>query len=532
MAGVPASEKSTVASKGLKVGALGLLSTIVIGVASTAPAYSLAATLGSISGAVSFRSPIIMILAFVPMLFIAFAYRALNEAEPDCGTSFTWVMRAFGRHTGWITGWVIVAADVIVMANLAQIAGQYGFLLFNLDGLASSIGWSTLAGCIWILLMTWISWRGIELSARTQVILLACELGVLFIFSVAALVKVYAGNAGALAIHPSWSWFSPSGLTSAAFAAGFLGGLFIYWGWDTAAAVNEETKDSARTPGLAAVLSTLLLLLTYVVVTVAAQAFAGTGTKGIGLANPEHTDDVLSSIGNAVLGGGWGKLLIIAVLSSAAASTQTTILPTARTTLSMAAGRALPRVFGKMSKHKTPSVSTWAMGIVSILFFAGLAFYNEGNLLFDLILSIGLLIAFYYGLTGFASAWYFRKELRHSQKALWLKGILPLLGGIILLVAFVKSAIDMYDPDSSYTHPFGIGGQFVVGIGSIVLGLILMIIYNIVRPAYFRGRTMERGTVVTETGEVIRDDAPPELPRNRAEEDKQRKGKTRGRHHE
>ena len=32
--------------KGLKTGALGLISSVVIGVASTAPAYSLAATLG------------------------------------------------------------------------------------------------------------------------------------------------------------------------------------------------------------------------------------------------------------------------------------------------------------------------------------------------------------------------------------------------------------------------------------------------------------------------------------------------------
>ena len=27
--------------------------------------------------------------------------------------------------------------------------------------------------------------------------------------------------------------------------------LFIYWGWDTAVTVNEETTDSRRTPGRA-----------------------------------------------------------------------------------------------------------------------------------------------------------------------------------------------------------------------------------------------------------------------------------------
>ena len=115
--------------KGLKGGALGLMSSVVIGVASTAPAYSLAATIGAVVLAVGLQSPAVMILAFLPMLCIAVAYQQLNRVDPDCGTTFTWATRAFGPHTGWMGGWAIVAADIIVMANLAQIAGQYGFLL-------------------------------------------------------------------------------------------------------------------------------------------------------------------------------------------------------------------------------------------------------------------------------------------------------------------------------------------------------------------------------------------------------------------
>ena len=64
--------------------------------------------------------------------------------------------------------------------------------------------------------------------------------------------------------------------------------IFIYWGWDTAVSVNEETRDKSRAPGRAAVTSTVVLLVTYVLVTVAAQAFAGVGTKGIGLGNAEQ----------------------------------------------------------------------------------------------------------------------------------------------------------------------------------------------------------------------------------------------------
>ena len=117
--------------KGLKAGALGLMSSTVIGLASTAPAYSLAATIGFVVMTVGLQSPLIMILAFVPMHCIAVGYQELNEAEPDCGTTFTWAARAFGPRTGWMGGWGIVAADVIVMANLAADRRPYFFLLFS-----------------------------------------------------------------------------------------------------------------------------------------------------------------------------------------------------------------------------------------------------------------------------------------------------------------------------------------------------------------------------------------------------------------
>jgi amino acid transporter len=493
--------------KGLKVGALGVIASIVIGVASTAPGYSLAATIGLIAQEVGPRGPIIVLLAFVPMLFISYAYKALNNIDPDCGTTFTWVARAFDKRTGWINGWVIVAADVIVMANLAQIAGQYTYQLLGLDSLARDTWATTVLGCAWIAAMTWISWRGIELSARTQVVLLGLELLTLAVFSVVCLVKVYAGTAGGLAIHPSWSWFDPSGISPGAFSAGFLLAVFIYWGWDSAVAVNEETDDPTVAPGRAAVASTVILLITYVVVTVAAQAYAGVGATGLGLTNPAHLDDPMTGIGAAALGG-WGvKLLFVAILSSAAASTQTTILPTARTTLAMAAYQALPRVFGGVHpRYRTPTFSTWAMGIASIVFYAGLTWLSPDSLT-DLIAAIGLLIAFYYGFTGLASAWVFRHRVRGNVKDQWLKVILPLLGAVILFAAFIQTAVDSYTKDFGQTAPFGIGGVFLLGIGSILVGVLLMIAWEIAAPAYFRGRTMRGSIAIGERGEVISTDS-------------------------
>ncbi len=495
--------------KGLKTGAIGLVSSIVIGVASTAPAYSLAATLGLIVALVGLQSPSIIVLAFVPILFVSIGYQQLNKREPDCGTTFTWATKAFGPKTGWLGGWGIIAADVLVMASLAQVAGQYVFLLFGADGIGSNAasGWVLLVGLIWMALMTWICYRGIELSARIQQFLLALEVVVLVIFAVTALVKVYGNSGPSTAMHPSLSWFNPFHIGSInTFAQGIVLMLFIYWGWDTAVSVNEETKDRDKTPGRAAVISTVLLLITYVIVGVAAQAFAGVGEKGIGLANPDNSSDILSVVGNAVFGTSgfgsvMGKLLILLVLTSAAASTQTTILPTARTTLSMAAYRSIPARFAHVSaKYLTPTQSTLWMGGVSALFYLAVNFYSDAGLIGDAVTAIGMLIAFYYGLTGFACTWYYRRELS-GLKNLFLRGIIPALGGLMLFVGLILTAVQDWKPVNSYVvwhMPFSphwqIGFAFILGIGAMVVGVVLMLVSMRVYRAFFRGETLNMST--------------------------------------
>jgi amino acid transporter len=468
--------------KGLKQGAIGLVSSIVIGVASTAPGYSLAATLGLVVAAVGLQSPAIMIVAFIPMLFVAASYYYLNRADPDCGTSFTWVTRAMGPQTGWITGWAIIVADVVVMASLAEIAGRYTFLLFNANGLADSTFWVTVVGVIWIAIMTWICVIGIEISARTQVVLLGAELLTLALFSVVALVRVYASNPAG-SVHPSLSWLNPFAIHSwSALTAGVLLAVFIYWGWDSTVTVNEETEDATRTPGRGAVLSTLVLVGTYVIVSVAAQAFAG---PKVLVAN---SDDIFGPIGKAVLGTGLDKLLIIAVLTSSAASTQTTILPTARTTLSMAWFKAIPSKFGEVNpRWLTPVFSTVVMGAVSIAWYVGLTIFSQ-NVLGDSIAALGLMIAFYYGLTGFACPIYFRREIFKSGKDFLMIAVVPLLGGLMLTAIFIKSCIDLAKPANSASGNswFGLGPPLVIGVGFLVLGLVLMFWQWRVSPEFFR----------------------------------------------
>ncbi|HEY4225303.1 MAG TPA: APC family permease [Pseudolysinimonas sp.] len=526
----PTSGNEVVDSKGLRPGALGLVSSVVVGVASTAPAYSLAAALGFIviSGVgakvAGVQAPGVILLAFVPMYLIAVAYQELNKAEPDCGTTFTWASRAFGPIAGWMGGWGIIVADVIVMANLAQIAGQTTFgLLGNLGwkaaGEASTNPWWELAaGLVWIAIMTYICYRGIEVSARLQQILLSIEVVVLIAFAIWALVRVYSGNGmHGVSLIPQLSWFNPFTLNfGAVLAPALLAAIFIYWGWDTAVAVNEETADPGRTPGRAAIISTVLLLVTYALVSTAAIAFAGVGDKGIGLGNDNNSDNVFLSIGpslfgDSVLGHIMIALLTISILTSAAASTQTTILPTARTTLSMAVYKALPKQFARIHpKFLTPTWSTIAMGAVSILFYLVISFISQ-DLLTALIDSIGLMIAFYYGLTGFACVWFYRRTMFSSFRNIVMRGIFPLAGGLMLAAAFVYGLISYAAPDwevdsnGNNLTIFGIGADAVVGVGGILIGFVLMGIWWIIKPDFFRGRTLIRGAdlvLVKEGGRV------------------------------
>jgi amino acid transporter len=497
-------------NKGLKSGAIGLISSTVIATASVAPAYSLAATLGFVVLAVGLKSPIIAVLAFIPMILTSIGYNELNKADPDCGTTFTWGTRAFGPKTGWAGGWAIVAADILVMASLAQVAGQYIFLLFGATGIGTNpaSGWVLLTGVGWIVFMTAICYVGIEVSANFQKALLSIEVTMLLVLSVVALIRVGDGHHPAQSIHPAWSWLNPTGITFGAFASGLILMVFIYWGWDTALSVNEETKDPSKIPGRAAILSTIILVVTYAVAIFGAQSFAGIGTKGIGLANPSNSSDVLSVLGHAVFGTGavgdvFYRLLLIMVLSSAAASTQTTILPTARTTLSMASYRALPKSFARIHpRFLTPTVSTLVMGGISILLYAGMNYISHGSVIADAVTSCGIFIAMYYGLTGISCAWYYRRNLRSSARNLWMQGILPALGGAILWFLGGWSLWEDYDfaTGTSYTKwtipglHWEIGGVFVIVFASSLVGLLFFIYMRIVHPAFFRKETLTRAT--------------------------------------
>ena len=477
--------------KGLKKNAIGFVDALVIGLASTAPAYSLAAVIGLVVVDAGVQAPAVLLASFVPMFFIAAAFYYLNRADQDCGTTFSWVTRAMGPYLGWMGGWAITMTGVLVVGSLADVAARYTFLFLGLDSLAEE-KWAVIAFAVALIaIMTWVCVVGTELSARLQRVLIFGQVIGLLLFAVVALAKVLGDDGGVGSVDPALSWLNPFEVSSlTVLVTGMLTGVFIYWGWESAVNLTEETEDSVSAPGVAGVASTVILLVTYISVTVAVVAYAGPALL------EEFADDegIFSTLAADVLGSPLDKLVVLAILTSALASTQTTILPASRTTLSMARADAMPAVLGRVhSRFYTPHVSTVTIGVVATVWYVGVSAFSE-NFLFDTLTALALMIAFYYALTGIACVIYYRRELTLSVRNFVFIGVAPMVGALTLGYLFVKATIDFSDPETSYTGSqlFGIGLPTVIGLGFLLLGFVLMLLWRAGgHPDYFGRKPFE-----------------------------------------
>ncbi len=480
--------------KGLAAGSVGLLSMVSLGLASVAPAYSITVTLGLVTLVVGHLAPAALLVGFVPILCTAYAFRELNRVMPDCGTNFVWITRAFGPWSGWIFGnWIPQIATLIAMTALSQVGAASLLSLLGLDSLASGTVPVTLLGLVLMALVTAVAYRGVQLSAAVQTGMVALQFAALIGFGAAALARHGAAT-------PSLAWINPLGFHGTGpFAESVLLCLFIYWGWDSALTVNEEARDPSRAPGRAAVISTVALLGTYMFTAVAAISFAGTGSSGLGLGNQKNAADVLATLAPAVLGGPLAKVVQLAVCLSAVAGLLTCVVSTARPNVSVAAHGALPGIFARIHpRFRTPTFATVFSGVAAAVLLTTLTAASP-SFLSDAILSIGLMVCAYYGATAFSCVWFFRRELRGSAHAMVFKGVLPLAGGLMMLAAFLRSAHDMLAPGYGSTSFDGVGGVFLLGVGSMLLGVLVTALVRVFHPDFFRnGRTTVTDLIVTE----------------------------------
>ena len=434
---------------------LGLFESAVMGVAGSAPAYSIAASTALLVGAVGLAGPAALLYCGIAMFGIVFAFNYLGRTESNSGATYAWVRRGLHPALGYIAGWSLLMCSSIFMVAATLPAGSSFLGLFS-EKLSNSKGWVTLFGTFFFLLMVAAVAFGVTITAKVQVIMSTIEVGLLALFAVLA---IFHGTK----VHTfSWHWFSPTSFgTSQKFFAGALVAAFYYWGWDVTANLNEETKGSHKTPGQGAIIGMLITFLLFEVFTIGSNMV---------LSDKDITDNsanILGVLGQKVWPGTPGKLIVVAVLLSTVATLETQLIQVTRTMFSMGRDGTLARSFGKVhKKYKTPVFATITITFVGIGLFVGSQFIGSlGTIMTDAIAAIGVQISIYYALAGYSVVVLFRKMIFKSFKNFILMGLWPLIGALFMTTMFIK-VIPTLDNVTK-----------IVGFGTIALGLIPMLWY-------------------------------------------------------
>ncbi|WP_035796825.1 APC family permease [Kitasatospora mediocidica] len=450
---------------GLRANVLGTFDTIVMAVAGSAPAYSLAATTATLAGAAGLFSPAALLWCAIPMLGIAWAFNYLGRIDVNAGASYSWVGRALHPSLGFMSGWALVVSATFFMVAGSLPAGSYTLSLFSAS-LADNTALATVVGACWFLLMAGLVLMGARITAHAQWIMTGIEIVILVVFGAAALI--HGGSATVF----SWSWlwgFGHFGGVSG-FAASALIAAFYFWGWDVTANLSEETSNSKRNSGLGGLLGVVTSFAIFEVVTISVNLIIS--QKDI----QANSSTLLSDLGEAVWPGWGGKVLVIAVVLSTVATLETTLIQVSRSLFAMGRDLTVPAVFGKSHlRWQTPWVAIAVVASVSLLLFiASNALGSVSTILTAAVNAIGLQIAFYYALAGLAVVVAYRRLLFKSLSNAIFIGLWPLAGAVFMGFVFVEALF-------SFT-----GQELWLGLGALALGLIPMTWYWMKGSSYYR----------------------------------------------
>jgi amino acid transporter len=452
---------------------LSSLDTIVMAVAGSAPAYSIAATTAALVAAAGLASPGALLWCGIPMLGIAFAFFYLGKAEVNAGASYSWVGRALTPALGYLSGWALVVSATIFMVAGSLPAGSVTLALVA-PSQQNTTWLVTVVGSVWFLVMVACVMIGVRLTANAQWIMSSVEVAILVLFAGICIVRAALGHHSGPTFHWSWLGFSHFGGVSG-FVAAALIAAFYYWGWDVSANLNEETKDAHKSSGFGGIVGVLIVFALFEVFTIAIiMVLPGTTIS-------HSSGNILATLGQAVWPGLGGKLLIIAVMLSTIATLETTLIQVTRSLFAMGRDRTLPKRFGMVHpRWRTPAFATGVVAGVSLLLFIGSNFLGSiGTILSDAISSIGLQIAFYYALAGLAVVVAYRKRIFKSVQNFIFIGLWPMVGAVFMVWIFIESI-----PSLGLTVD-------LIGLGALAAGLIPMAIYWAKGSSYFKRRPLE-----------------------------------------
>jgi len=454
----------------LEPNAINVTQDTVIGMATSAPAGTVAATLATLAAATAYGSGPILLLTAIPMLIIANAYRRLNQWNASCGATFEWVGRTINPYLGFLTGWVMVIGYIITTVAEVVVLGPSVLTVFGAD---PSNTWAN----IWVdtglcMVMLIIATIGIRLTARTQIVMAAVEYSILVGLSIAGLIFVLTHHPGTYAITKGW--FSLNGIDGkGSVVSALLISVYIYSGYDGTIYVNEEVKHWRINPGRAAIWATLLLTVIY---TLAQVGLQGTVSPARLQANAASA---LIYAAQAVGGAGWGKAMALAIALSVTAATGTGIVLAARIMYGMAAWQVLPVTLSRIwRRFSTPGPASILAGVLIIAITWAYMLTASATSVFSNVVAVaGLLFTIFYIMTVLALVACYRRRIFTTPWDLVSIGLLPVAALVFLGWVLVRSL---------QAAP---RGQVWSVVAIVAAGLVMMAVARFgLRSAYFQVR--------------------------------------------
>jgi amino acid transporter len=436
---------------GLRADALGFVESVIMGIAGSGPAYSVAASTATLVGAVGVLAPASLLYCGLIMFGIVFAFRHLNKVVVNAGASYAWVAVIFSPAVGFFAGWALIISSAVFMVS-GTLPAAAATLRLCAPGFADSQGAVTLVAAFWLVAIGAVVAKGIKLSSYLQIAFTLVEVGVLALFFGLAATGFSAPPAHPLAA----AWFTGAGFTPALFASGAATALFALSGWDVTANLNEETRDGAHIAGAGSVVAVAIvavLLIGFNALVLRLMSDAEISRAGV---------DIVSVVARKLMPHPWDYLAVVAVMLSTIGTLETSILQFTRTVFAMSRDNALHPRYGRLHpNYRTPWVATLLIsGIGLVLLFGSSYLHGIKTVIDDSINAVGFQVAFYYGLTGLACAWYFRAEaLRGPGKFVFLL-VWPLVG-VGFCFAIALYSVPNFDLATN-----------ILGAGSVAIGVV------------------------------------------------------------
>ena len=461
---------------------IGFGDAVVLGLSSSGPAQTIAVSLAGLVAAVSFGGPLVVLVAFLPMLGIALGYLRLNRWDPRAGATYNWVARVFHPYLGFLAGWMILLYYTLGTTSLTLPAGTYTLALMAPTLVDNQVAVAAV-GIGWNVLLTWLAVRGLRPAARFEWLSVALQYVLLGVLSIAGVVALCRGQTPSLF---DWSWYSWSGMGgSRGLVAGLLVACFMYSGWDAAVYVNEESQDGSELPGRAAVASVVILALFYALATIGLSSVLSRSELA------QHAGNALDVISPRLLGAPYAAATSLVVLLGTLATLQAAVISAARVSSAMARDRVMPPWLAcRDAVTGSPRNAMIAMGAINVGFLvATLAAGSVGEALANVVSSLGLLSVVFYGLTAAAAVWQGRALLIRSPSDALVGGVMPALGVLFMMFVAVEAVLT------------GVLSRAVCiyGLGSIVFGLVIAVVLHRLGGNTFFGAVTKDGTLSSET---------------------------------